>query len=45
MTEFKKIQQIPVIGVAVIGIAGLVTGAWEHNGYAQDAVIRGLSQV
>lgn len=33
--EFKKLQQIPVIGVVMVGIAGLSTGAWEHNGYAQ----------
>ncbi|MEG4805449.1 hypothetical protein QUB63_32670 [Microcoleus sp. ARI1-B5] len=38
ITEFKKSQKIPVLGVLVVGIVGCVTGAWEHNGYAQKLI-------
>jgi hypothetical protein len=38
IAEFKKLQQIPILGVLIVGIAGTVTGAWEHNGYAQKIV-------
>ncbi|AFZ01851.1 hypothetical protein [Calothrix sp. PCC 6303] len=38
MTEFKKLQKIPVMGLIVVGVAGLVTGAWEQNGYAEDVI-------
>ncbi|MGD1712835.1 hypothetical protein [Dapis sp. BLCC M172] len=38
ITEFKKLQEIPVVGVAIVGIAGVVTGAWEHNNYAQELI-------
>ncbi|MEM1168095.1 MAG: hypothetical protein AAGJ08_03130 [Cyanobacteria bacterium P01_H01_bin.35] len=31
ITEFKKLQKIPVVGVAIVGIAEIVTGAWEHT--------------
>ncbi len=44
--EFKKMQKIPVIGTIAVGVAGIVTGAWEHNGYAQELIeqeIRHLS--
>jgi hypothetical protein len=40
--EFKKWQQIPVLGAIVVGVAGVVTGAWEHNGYAQDLIEKEL---
>ena len=32
IAEFKQLQAIPVISVIVVGVAGIVTGAWEHNG-------------
>lgn len=35
---FKKLQEIPVLGFFIVGVAGAVTGAWEHNGYAQEVV-------
>ncbi|MDP5018563.1 MAG: hypothetical protein NWQ43_14900 [Dolichospermum sp.] len=38
IAEFKKLQDIPVLGFLIVGIAGAVTGAWEHNGYAQQVV-------
>jgi hypothetical protein len=34
--EFKQWQQVPILGVLIVGVAGVVTGAWEHNGYAQE---------
>ena len=40
--EFKKLQKIPVAGLAIVGVAGFVTGAWEHNGYPQKAITKGL---
>ncbi|WP_009632675.1 hypothetical protein [Synechocystis sp. PCC 7509] len=40
IAEFKKLQQIPVLGFFIVGVAGAVTGAWEHNGYAQEVVER-----
>ena len=39
--EFKRLQQIPIVGVVVVGAAGIVTGAWEHNGYAQQLIQQG----
>ena len=38
IAEFKKLQEIPVLGFFIVGVAGAVTGAWEHNGYAQEVV-------
>jgi hypothetical protein len=38
IAEVKKLQQIPVLGVLIVGIAGIVTGAWDRNGYAQEIV-------
>jgi hypothetical protein len=38
IAEFKKLQEIPVLGFLIVGMAGLVTGAWEHNGYAQKVI-------
>jgi len=39
IAEFKKLQKnIPVFGFLIVGVAGAVTGAWEHNGYAQKIV-------
>jgi hypothetical protein len=43
IAEFKKLQQIPVLGFLIVGVAGTVTGAWEHNGYAQELVNRVFS--
>ncbi|MBD1867826.1 hypothetical protein H6F95_11055 [Cyanobacteria bacterium FACHB-471] len=40
--EFKKLQHIPAMGIVVVGIAGLITGAWEHNGYAQELIEEGM---
>ncbi|WP_409866167.1 hypothetical protein [Microcystis sp.] len=31
-------EQIPVLGFFIVGVAGAVTGAWEHNGYAQEVI-------
>lgn len=45
IAEFKKLQQIPVLGFLIVGVAGAVTGAWEHNGYAQEVIQRGPSKV
>jgi hypothetical protein len=36
--EFKQWQRIPVLGNIVVGVAGIVTGAWEQNGYAQSSI-------
>jgi hypothetical protein len=41
ITDFKKLQQIPILGVIVVGVAGVVTGAWEHNGYPQETIHKG----
>ncbi|HTL90436.1 MAG TPA: hypothetical protein VL134_13630 [Leptolyngbya sp.] len=38
--EFKKLQQIPIVGGVIVGIAGVATGAWEHNGYAQELIVK-----
>jgi hypothetical protein len=38
IAEFKKLEKIPVFGLLIVGIAGAVTGAWEHNGYAQRVI-------
>ncbi len=38
IAEFKKLDQIPVVGFLIVGVAGAVTGAWEHNGYAQEII-------
>jgi hypothetical protein len=38
IAEFKKWERIPVLGLLIVGIAGAVTGAWEHNGYAQATI-------
>jgi hypothetical protein len=43
IVEFKKLQQIPVLGLLIVGVAGTVTGAWEHNGYAQEIVEKSLT--
>lgn len=43
IAEFKKLQQIPVFGFFVVGVAGALTGAWEHNGYAQEVVEKAYS--
>ena len=40
IAEFKKLERIPVLGIFIVGIAGTVTGAWEHNGYAQEVIER-----
>ncbi len=45
IAEFKKLQQIPVFGLLVVGIAGAATGAWEHNGYAQEVVEKAWNEV
>ena len=34
--EFKNWQRIPILGTLIVGVAGVVTGAWEQNGYAQE---------
>lgn len=36
--EFKKLQQIPLVGIIVVSVAGAFTGAWEHNGHAQEVM-------
>ncbi len=36
--EFKQWQEIPILGDIIVGVAGIVTGAWEHNGYAQSSI-------
>ena len=38
ISEFNKLEQIPVLGFLIVGVAGAVTGAWEHNGYAQEVI-------
>jgi hypothetical protein len=38
IAEFKKLEQIPVFGILIVGVAGAVTGAWEHNEYAQEVI-------
>ena len=40
IAEFKKLERIPVLGILIVGIAGTVTGAWEHNGHAQAVIER-----
>jgi hypothetical protein len=40
IAEVKKLEQIPVLGVLIVGVAGIVTGAWDRNGYAQEAIER-----
>ncbi len=40
--EVKKLKKIPIIGVITVGIAGVATGAWEHNGYAQKLIQKEL---
>ena len=40
IAEFKKLERIPVLGVVIVGVAGVITGAWEHNGYAQEIIAR-----
>ncbi len=40
ITEFQKLQQIPVFGFFIVGVAGAITGAWEHNGYAQEVITK-----
>jgi hypothetical protein len=45
IAEVKKLQQIPIFGSVIVGIAGMVTGAWEHNGYAQEIVERAAGRV
>jgi hypothetical protein len=40
ITEIKKLRQIPILGVLIVGVAGIVTGAWDRNGYAQEVVER-----
>jgi hypothetical protein len=29
----------------IVGVAGTVTGAWEHNGYAQTIVEKSLTLI
>jgi hypothetical protein len=41
--EFKHWQRVPILGNIVVGIAGIVTGAWEQNGYAQSSIEWGNS--
>ncbi|MCY7276628.1 MAG: hypothetical protein LH702_23560 [Phormidesmis sp. CAN_BIN44] len=41
--EFTRLQQIPIMGIIVVGVAGVITGAWEHNGYAQKLIEKELS--
>lgn len=36
--DFKQWQKIPVLGSIVVGVAGIVTGAWDYNGYAQSSI-------
>ncbi len=36
--EFKQWQKVPILGNIVVGVAGIVTGAWEHNSYAQSSI-------
>jgi hypothetical protein len=36
--EFKQWQRIPILGAIIVGVAGIVTGAWEQNGYAQESI-------
>jgi|GEM_PF-901643 len=43
--EFKRLKQVPFMGIIVVGVAGIVTGAWEHNGYAQELIETELSAV
>jgi hypothetical protein len=38
MTEFKKLQQFPMLGAIFVALTGMATGAWEHNGYAQEVI-------
>lgn len=40
IAEFKKLERVPVLGLLIVGVAGVVTGAWEHNGYAQEVIDR-----
>jgi hypothetical protein len=44
IAEFKKLEQIPVLGFLIVGVAGAVTGAWEHNGYAQEVIERACAE-
>jgi hypothetical protein len=45
IAEFKKLERIPVLGLLIVGIAGTVTGAWEHNGYAQEVIETSGAQI
>jgi hypothetical protein len=38
IAEMKKFQRIPILGSLIVGMAGTITGAWEHNGYAQGVI-------
>jgi hypothetical protein len=38
IAEVKKMQRIPILGVLIVGIIGIITGAWEENGYAQKFI-------
>jgi hypothetical protein len=40
IAEVQKLERIPVVGLLIVGIAGAVTGAWQHNGYAQEVIDR-----
>jgi hypothetical protein len=42
IAEVKKLQEIPVLGHLIVGVAGAITGAWEHNGYAQKVIVENL---
>lgn len=44
IAEFKKLQQIPVLGFLAVSVTGAITGAWEHNGYAQELIERGCGK-
>ncbi len=38
IAEVKKWQQIPILGIFIVGVVGFITGAWEQNGYAQKVI-------
>jgi hypothetical protein len=40
IAEVKKLERVPVFGLLIVGIAGVVTGAWEENGYARELIDR-----
>jgi hypothetical protein len=42
ISDFKKLQKIPVLGMFIVGIVGCATGAWERNGYAQESIAKSM---